>query len=109
MNRAQTRALKAVIKKKVPKEDREKVLEAIDSLDMDQIVNNPAIIADLLKDPSKLSEFVKKDEVAGSEGESAESSVTETEDKAEEGDKASDDGLLLLNNVGEGECDFTAE
>ncbi|MEE1505255.1 MAG: hypothetical protein UGF89_13560 [Acutalibacteraceae bacterium] len=109
MNRAQTRALKAIIKKKVPKEDRDKVLEAIDSLDMDQIINNPAAIADLLKDPSKLSEFVKKDEVDGAEGESAESSETDTEDKAEKDDTTSDADLPLLCDVGEGECDFTAE
>lgn len=84
MNRAQSRALKAIIKKKVPKADREKVLEAIDSLDMEQIMNNPAIMADLLKDPSKLGDFVKGNENESAEGESAETSVADAEDGAEE-------------------------
>lgn len=92
MNRAQTRAMKAVIKKKVPKEDRQKVLDAIDSLDMDKILENPAILADLFKDPSKLADFVKGGENKSAEGASAESSVAETEEEAEEKENTTPSG-----------------
>jgi len=91
MNRAQKRAMKAIIKKKVPKEDREKVLDAVDSLDLEEIMGNPENIGMLLKDPSKLSDFVKGDKRESKEGESTESSVSEAEDGVEDTAEADDD------------------
>lgn len=63
MTKTQMKVLRATIKKKVPKESREEVLAALDSLDLDKIINNPAIMVDLLKDPSKLSQYVKEDAI----------------------------------------------
>lgn len=63
MTKTQMKILRATIKKKIPKESREEVFAALDSLDLDKIINNPAIMVDLLKDPSKLGQYVKGDAI----------------------------------------------
>ncbi len=63
MTKTQMKVLRATIKKKVPKENREEVFAALESLDLDKIINNPAIMVDLLKDPSKLGQYVKGDAI----------------------------------------------
>lgn len=68
MSRAENRMRKAALKrieksKKIPKEDKEKVLAAVSCLDLNALSSDPARLMALLHNPGKLMDFVDETKV----------------------------------------------
>lgn len=62
-NRIKEQILKKIFKKgDITEEKKEEIRAAIGALDINTILSNPSVLKDLKEDPSKLSNFVKKDE-----------------------------------------------
>lgn len=68
MSRAENRMKKAAMKrieksKKIPKEDKEKVLAAFSCLDFNALSSDPTRLMELLNNPGKLMDFVDETKV----------------------------------------------
>lgn len=67
MSKLQKNLIKSIIKKSVPKEKQAEVFTALDKLDLDELLRNPAALSSVLSNPSKLGDFVVKEETTPAE------------------------------------------
>ncbi len=91
MSKTQEKLIKSIIKSRVPKEKRKEVLGAFDKLDLGLLIENmktdPNALSEMLRNPSKLSEYVVEDGEGDASVDEIDTSIAEEnvlEDNSEE-------------------------